>query len=80
MFALRGEDREEPAEADVLQVGSTELLAASASRFRHVDAVLFDEFAVDDGCVFVGWDVAGYVEQVTVSQIATGNLLHESFQ
>lgn len=80
MLALRGQDCEVLAVANVLQIGSTELLATSASRFRHVDAVFLDELAVDGLGIFVSWDVTGHIEPISVSQVAAGNLLDESFQ
>lgn len=64
---------------DVLEVCEPRLLAPSPSRFRYVDAVLGDEFLVNRCGILAVWDSSDDVIEISMPQIAAGNLLDEAF-
>ncbi len=78
VFAVRRQEHEEIAVAQILQAGFAMLAPPAPGPFRHGDAVTIDQFSVRRLRLLVRGDSAPDVEVVTAPDIAHGQLLNES--
>ena len=65
--------------ADVLHVGQSPPFAIGSFSFADVDAVFVDQLLIEQGGILAGFDPAGHVEPIAMSQVAYGNLLDKPF-
>lgn len=78
MFAMGRQQDEELPMAQILHAGVTSLAPPASGPLRNRDPVAFDQFPVDDRRILVCRNATPDVEVVATSDVAHGQLLHES--